>query len=576
MTISHSGAEYFVCRCLTILACLLTIWSCLPSSPPPDVVAETDLGAIARAELEDYIVALPEARRSPPTDVSTREWHTTMLEDLIIERALEAESLSAGLADTQDGQEYITGRRESYLIEIASSRMISERVRITDDDLRAFYDAHPEDFSHPAQIRVRNIYRRVARDAPLDVWDAARAEMEDLLGRIHSGARFGSLAREYSDSETASLDGLIGRLDRGKMVPEIEEVLWNLGEGEVSDVIRTPVGFQIFKVEKFLGEFKMSFEEARSRLWRRLTREATEAAEQDILQELIIESGATYRPEILDGSDSESSLFALGDESLSIAEFHERLRSIGFFAARDLPPRTQLDKAVLERLFLWHAERTGIADEPEIATTIQRLELESGIALVYRKHEQDLIESLDEQDLRTFHEDRRSRFQTPRLFHLRILTLDFPSDRSWHAVYEELHQIAEEIRSGDRDFSQTAMERSTDFSASQGGDVGAIRSKALSDWAGPQAQRDVIDLLPGQVSDPILIERFNTNRLTYERSGYMLVKLEEIEESRELSFDEARRSVVEKYLEHHREETKTQIRTGILDSVHATIHPERL
>lgn len=576
MTIPHTNTESQVVRGLTVFAFLLTIWACLPSSPAPDVVAETDLGAISRTELEDYIVALPEARRSPPTDVSINEWHTTMLEDLIIERTLEAESLSAGLADIQDGLEYITGSRESYLIDIANSRMISERVRITDEDLRTFYDAHPEDFSHPAQIRVRNIYRRVARNAPSDIWDAARIEMEDLLGEIHGGARFGSLAREYSDSETAPLDGLIGRLDRGKMVQEIEEILWNLGEGEVSDVIRTPVGFQIFKVEKHLGEFKMSFEEARSRLWRRLTREATEAAEWDILQELITESGATYRPDKLNNSDPDSTLFTFGDESLSVAGFHERLRSIGFFAARDLPPRTQLDKAILERLYLWHAENTGIAQEPEIATRIEALKRESRIALAHRKHEQALVESLDEHDLRAFHEDRRSRFQTPRLFHLRILTLDFPADRNWHAVYEELHQLAEEIRAGDRDFSQTAMERSKDFSASQGGDVGAIRSKALSDWAGPQAQRDLIGLLPGQVSGPILIERFNTNRLTYERSGYMLVKLEEIEEPRELSFDEAQQSVIEKYLEHHREETKAQIRTGILDSVHTTIHPERL
>lgn len=576
MTIPHSSVEHHVFRGFTVLACLLATWSCLPSSPPPDVVAETDLGAISRAELEDYIVAQPEARRSPPTDVSIGEWHTTMLEDLIIERALEADSLSADLADTQDGREYITGRRESYLIDIASTRLISERVRITDEDLRAFYDTHPEDFSHPAQIRVRNIYRRVPRDAPPDVWDAAHAEMEDLLSQIRNGARFGSLAKEHSDSETASLDGLIGRLDRGKMVPEIEEVLWNLGEGEVSRVIRTPVGFQIFKVEKHLGEFKMSYEEARSRLWRRLTREATEAAEQDILQELIIESGATYRPDNLDASDLDSTLFALGDESLTVARFHDRLRSIGFFAARDLPPHTQLDQAVLERLCLWHAENTGIAHEPEIATSVKALERESGISLAYRKHERILIESLDEQDLRAFHDDRRSRFQTPRLFLLRILTLDFPPDRNWHAVYEELHQMAEEIRAGDRDFSRTAMEHSTDYSASQGGDVGAIRSKALSDWAGPQAQRAIVELSPGQVSDPILIERFNTNRLTYERKGYMLVKVEGIEDPRELSFDEARQSVVEKYLEHHQEETKAQIRTGILDSVHATIHPERL
>lgn len=564
------------------LFAVLTVGSTLAcresaSAPAPGVVAATDLGEIRFAELDQYILSLPEARRSPPADRPLAEWRRELLEELIAARALEAEARSQGLAETPEGRQYLMSKTEPVLTDAMGARLIAEKVNVTEEDLRAFYDANPGEFSHPEQIRVRNIYLRVARDAPPEVWEETQGEIDSLLEQIRQGARFGDLARLHSDSETARLEGLIGRLDRGKLDPKLEEILWSLGEGEVSEAIRTPNGYQLFKVENHLGRFKMDFEDARSRLRRRLTREATEAAEKAVLSELVDASEATYRPEVLASGDPGAVLFTFEDGALTVAEFHQQLEGRGFFSARDLSERRQLDQAVRELLYRWQAKRQELSAEPELAARLEGIEREALTDLALRQRRRGMADQLEEQDLRDFYASRELRFRTPRLLRLHILTRNFPEEESnWYAVYEELERLATEIRAGRRDFAEAARELSADFTAMRGGDVGPIRPDALAEWAGPQAQRKVLDLAAGELSEPILIEHYNTNRLTYERAGYMLVRLEAIEEPQTRPFEDVRDRVIEMYLEQVDGEVGRRIRQEVLRSVSAEIFAENL
>ncbi len=570
-----SFAKLFERRCLALLASLVLMLACHPSPPETDVIAVTDLGMIRITDLDEHILSLPEPRRSPPADQSLSEWRRQLLEALITQKALEAEARSEDLLETEEGQQLWTSRRDLILAEVMGARLVGEKVNVTEEDLRAFYDAYPEEFSHPRQIRLRHIFRRVERTAPPEVWEEARQETEGLLEQIRGGARFGSLAKLHSDSETATLDGLIGRMRRGQLDPIIEEILWNMGEGEISEVLRTPVGFQIFKVENHLEQFKMDFEDARTRLRRRLTREATEAAEEAVLHELVAASGATYDPDSIASLDDATVLFEFADDPLTVAGFWQHLQAIGFAAAREIPLRKQLDRAIYKRLCLWQAQDQELASEPEVKARLEREERDVLIALARQKRGQVIAAELDEEELLEFFADRQKRFQTPWLMHLRILARDFPEEGSWYAVFEELNHIAGKIRAGQQDFAAAAAELSSDFSAKDGGDVGFIRPDGLSDWAGPQAQRKVAKLPVGELSEPLLIERYNSNRLTYERVGYMLVRMEEVREPRPLPYEEIRDKLIEQYLEQS-SELQARIRAEILASVNTKINLENL
>ena len=556
-----------------VLALLL---GCSAEAPSPDVVASTSLGEITAAELESYILAQPEAQRAPQPGTEVAAWRERLLRQMIIARAAEAEARELGLDSTEETRAILAAQREPILVEEVRRRVLAERAGVSEEDLRAFYEANPEEFGHPEQIRVRNIYRRVEKSASEETWRATQAEMEDYVARIRGGARFEDLAKAHSDSETAPIEGLIGRLNRGTLDPKLEEILWNLDEGELSPVLRTPNGFQLFRVDSHLGTFKMPFEEARTRLRRRLTRERTEAVESEYLEELVTAAAATLDRSSLRG-DPEEVLFSLGDETLTVEEFHDYLGAMSFWQARRLTPEEHLEGFARERLYVWEAERSELATEPGIAEALEESDRAVLVAAALERRRREFLGKIPEDDLRAFFEETKERFRTPKLFRIRILTRTFPEDESqWYGLREEVATLASELRAGRRDFAEAARALSADFSAGAGGDVGAIRSDSMAEWAGPESGKLLAELSPGEVSDPILIERFNTSRMTYDREGYLLILLEAVEESRVREFEEVEDRVVERFVDAGDRSVNERVRQAVLDSVSTRFYPENL
>jgi peptidyl-prolyl cis-trans isomerase SurA len=75
--------------------------------------------------------------------------------------------------------------------------------------------------------------------------DAAKAKAQDLLDQIHKGAKFDELAKKYSDGPSAKDGGDLSYFKRGTMPKELDDKVFALKAGEVTDVIRTKQGYVI-------------------------------------------------------------------------------------------------------------------------------------------------------------------------------------------------------------------------------------------------------------------------------------------------------------------------------------------
>ena len=70
---------------------------------------------------------------------------------------------------------------------------------------------------------------------------------EKILKDLKNGIDFAELAHQHSDGPSGPKGGDLGRFTRGQMVPEFDQVVFNLELGEVSGVVETQFGYHIIK-----------------------------------------------------------------------------------------------------------------------------------------------------------------------------------------------------------------------------------------------------------------------------------------------------------------------------------------
>ncbi len=113
----------------------------------------------------------------------------------------------------------------------------------SEDEIRQYYDENKERFKSDEQVRVAHIVKYVN-------WQTDEATAMQVITQAHdeikNGAAFEAVVDKYTDCGDSGGD--LGYVMRGQMVEEFEDVVFNLNEGQVSDVFRTRFGFHIAKV----------------------------------------------------------------------------------------------------------------------------------------------------------------------------------------------------------------------------------------------------------------------------------------------------------------------------------------
>jgi peptidyl-prolyl cis-trans isomerase D len=134
------------------------------------------------------------------------------------------------------------------------ARDLAPQVELTDDDVTSWYESTTDPrFVLSERVRARHILVKAAADAPEATREAARKEADEILAEIRGGADFATVAKKRSDDgATAPSGGDLGVVERGKLAPALETAVWALTPGEVTEVVESPEGFSILKLEEHL------------------------------------------------------------------------------------------------------------------------------------------------------------------------------------------------------------------------------------------------------------------------------------------------------------------------------------
>jgi peptidyl-prolyl cis-trans isomerase D len=173
-----------------------------------------------------------------------------------------ADFLGQVTVSDDDVQKFFADNQEKYreperirikLIEFRPQDF-SAAVVLHDPEIQAYYDAHLDDYRRPDEVRARHILFKVAPDASADDKTAARKQAEEVLGKAKAGADFAELAKQYSQDVTASNGGDLGRFGHGVMAPAFESAAFALEPGQLSEIVETPFGLHIIKLEEKVPE----------------------------------------------------------------------------------------------------------------------------------------------------------------------------------------------------------------------------------------------------------------------------------------------------------------------------------
>lgn len=141
--------------------------------------------------------------------------------------------------------------------------VVMPQISVSEEAAQAFWAANPDEFRHPEQVRLWTLLVDAAEDMPEAAHAEARKKAETARQRVLDGEEFETVAREVSDDPSKERGGLIGWVRRGLLLPALEEPVFGLGKGELSEVLPSDRGYHLFRVEDRRGDGVYPFEEIR-------------------------------------------------------------------------------------------------------------------------------------------------------------------------------------------------------------------------------------------------------------------------------------------------------------------------
>jgi peptidyl-prolyl cis-trans isomerase C len=320
---------------LTAVAiCLLVVLLALPlvKGPPENRVAVVDGSSITKADF-DREVSLVEERLmdtgKPLIDSQLSKLKKEVLEQLINRQLLYQESQRKGIRVTQvEVDEKLEAMKKNFSTEadfesvlkkaqlsevelksqiergLAIDEFITgkfvEKVTLSEDEVKAYYESNPKSFKQQEQVRASHILIKASPQEDRSTRTSARMKIEKIQQKLRNGEDFAALAKEFSQCPSGSKGGDLGYFTQGQMAKPFEDAAFALMPGEISDVVETTFGYHLIKVNDKTPETVMAFDDIKDGLKRYLTQQKVQ--KEVVLYVQKLKEQATVERYLMEGS----------------------------------------------------------------------------------------------------------------------------------------------------------------------------------------------------------------------------------------------------------------------------------
>ncbi len=244
-------------------------------------LAKVGSTTITQADYDREFQSLPEYAQQLFTDEQGRE---KFLNEIVNKEMLHQEALKKGLDKTPDFQKKVEEFKKITLVTELFEKDVMAKAKVSDQEVKAYYDEHKEEFAPTTQIKASHILVKTEDEA------------KKVMGRLKKGEKFADIAKAVSiDKGSAINGGDLGYFSKGQMVPEFEKAASIMNIGDVSSApVRTEFGYHIIKVTDKKKGPVIEFEKIKDMISQKLSG----GKQKEAFEQYIAELKKNYKVEI--------------------------------------------------------------------------------------------------------------------------------------------------------------------------------------------------------------------------------------------------------------------------------------
>lgn len=253
------------------------------------VAAVVNEGVVLQSELDEQVALISSRLRSQNLNLPPREvLRQQVLERLVVQEIQMQRAKRAGLsipddmlnnaledvarqnrislsqlpeALAQQGIDYASYRaaiRKELTLSLLRQRDVLQRISVTPREIDQYIERTRGRPSENNLYDVSHILIAVPQAATPEQLEEAEARAHDVQRRAVQGEEFARLAIAYSNSQTALEGGSLGERKGSELPTALADLIAKMKPGDVSEVLRTPTGYHIVKLNNVRGGMQQS------------------------------------------------------------------------------------------------------------------------------------------------------------------------------------------------------------------------------------------------------------------------------------------------------------------------------
>ena len=205
---------------------------------------------------------------------NTPEGRAALLENIIARKLFLLDAKKNLMEREPDFKEQLARVKDDMLTNYAIQKSV-ERVRVSDDEAKKFYDENTDKFDAGEVFNASHILVDSEKKA-------AEIGADIASGKI----TFEDAAKKYSSCPSGKEGGELGDFGHGQMVPEFENACAAMEVGTVSAPVQTQFGWHLIRLNKKEAGGTIAFADAKNEIKDALLAEKQQAAYQSRINQL--------------------------------------------------------------------------------------------------------------------------------------------------------------------------------------------------------------------------------------------------------------------------------------------------